>query len=432
MALFPGTSGDDILAWRGISELTGDIRNRKAERLKTLGSREGILYLNDLKGRLDEEVAFEEKYAAELSEVLKTLDAGRIPSEFAAVHSRFVRLAEEYYWKRGSVIALHTICNTFRDVLLRKALILAEEQLEREGSGRPPAAFCVLAGGSIGRREQTFCVDTSLHMIHGDLTADESGWFPLFIQRAANLMKEIGLVKEGGAVYLANSMRAVGRSGWREEIAGILGRGERPQQLELLERADLRLVSGDEALAEEMLLTVRSALGYGGNPVSEAAAGLVRTGESLPPSPLVLRGVGREIAEMQTGLDFFNRLRLEKRGRHKGEFDLEQYALLPLIANVRMLAVCRGLLDTATIARIKGLQSRGCLNVDLTDRLLRACHDFSRLKINRQLAAGGGRENLCFIDPRKLTPEEESCFRNGLEAVAAIEKIVYLSFTEHG
>lgn len=135
---------------------------------------------------------------------------------------------------------------------------------------------------------------------------------------------------------------------------------------------------------------------------------------------------------MQTGLDFFSRLRLEKRGRHKGEFDLEQHALLPLIANVRMLAVYRGLRETATIERIKGLQSSGCLNVDLTETLLRAYHDFSRLKINRQLAAGGGREDLCFIDPRNLTPEEESCFRNGLEAVTAIEKIVYLSFTEHG
>ena len=146
MALFPGATGADILAWRGISELAGDIRNRKAERLKTLGSRDGILYLNELKGRLDEEISFEETYAAELSGALEVLDAGRASSEFAAVHARFVRLAEEYYRKRGSVIALHTICNTFRDVLLRKTLILAEEQLEREGAGRSRRHFASWRG----------------------------------------------------------------------------------------------------------------------------------------------------------------------------------------------------------------------------------------------------------------------------------------------
>jgi hypothetical protein len=279
--------------------------------------------------------------------------------------------------------------------------------------------------------EQTFCVQISLHLIHVDLPDDGSGWFPRCLQRAANIMKEIGLAHEEGASPLVNAMRAVGRSFWREEIVGILGRGDRKQQLELLERADLRLVAGDGTLAEEMLLTVRSALGYAGQPVPDPSSAAIRIGAAGTPASLVLREVGREIAEMQTGLDFFSRLRLEKRGPHKGKFDLEQYALLPLIANVRMFAVYRGLRETATMERIKGLLSRGCLNVDLADRLLRAYHDFSRLKIVRQLAEGG-MESLSFIDPRDLAPEEESCFRNGLEAVTALEKIIYLSFTEQG
>jgi CBS domain-containing protein len=432
MALFPGATGADILEWRGITELAGDIRKLKADRLKTLGSREGLRFLNDLRGRLDDEIAFEEEFAAGLSGVQEALVAGRTTAEFASVHERFVRLAEEYYRKRGSVIALHTICNTFRDALFRKALVLAEEQLEREGSGRSPATFCLLAGGSAGRMEQTFCVATYMYLIHDDLPDEGSDWFQLFMHHAANLMIEIGLAPGNGATAIVDAMRAVDRSGWLGEIAGILGRGDRQQRLELLERADLRLVAGDGALAEEMLLTVRSALGYGGNPVSEPTAAGVRDGASLPLSPLVLRGVGRTVAEMQTGLDFFSRLRLEKRGPHKGKFDLERYALLPLIANVRMLAVYRGLRETATIERIKGLLSCGCLNVDLTEILLRAYHDFSRMKIDRQLAVGCGRADLCFIDPRDLSPEEGSCFRNGLEAVTSIEKIVYLCFTEKG
>ena len=430
MSLFPGTKGNDILAWRGISELIGDIRNRKAKRLTTLSGRDSMLFLKDFKGRLDAEIAFEEGYAAELAEAMEALDAGRTVAELAAVHARCHRLAEEYYRKRGSVIALHALCTFYRDILLRKALILAEDLQEQEGAGRPTAAFCILAGGSIGRREQTFSVDPFLMLMYDDLSSTGTEWFRGYMQRAATLMLEIGLVKDGSAAPLLGAIRTVGRSDWLEKIPEFSRRGNRQELLELISFADLRSISGDGDLAEEMLRTVRCALGYGETPLSAECAGAVHGGSASPITPQLLQGMGKEMAELPTGLNFFSRLRLEKSGLHKGKFELEQHALLPLIANVRMLAAFRGLRETGTIDRIKGLQLRGHLSVELTERLLRAFHEFSRLKINRQLTGGGGRESICYIDPRELTPEEEYRLRNGLEAVTVIEKIAYISFTE--
>ena len=109
--------------------------------------------------------------------------------------------------------------------------------------------------------------------------------------------------------------------------------------------------------------------------------------------------MGKRIAEMPVGLDFFSRLRVERRGRHKGEFDLSRYAIVPLIHNIRILAINNAVHDTATIARIKALQEHGHLSVELTERLLRAYHDFTSFKIRRQIAVGCEKEGGCYINP---------------------------------
>ena len=147
---------------------------------------------------------------------------------------------------------------------------------------------------------------------------------------------------------------------------------------------------------------------------------------------MTVAGCARTVAEMPTGLNFFGRLRLPKSGRHQGEFDLCQYALAPLINNVRVLAINCALHETSTIARVKGLQERGHLSVDLTEKLLFAYHDFIRLKINRQLGVGCDKELACFIARQELTKDEEFRLRTGLEAVSDLEKMVYLRFAEQG
>jgi len=222
---------------------------------------------------------------------------------------------------------------------------------------------------------------------------------------------------------------------WRREITGELATDDREKLSELVRRADLRLISGDAALAEEIIEVVWSMLEFRQRELRETAKGAaakshIRATLSFPLPGL--RDMGKATAEMTSGLDFFNRLRREKSGRLRGEFDLEQYALAPLVTNVRILAVSDGLHEAATIGRIKGLQERGLLSVELTERLLRAYHDFTRLKLNRQLARGCDEDRSRFVNPHELTPDEERLLRNGLEAVAGLEKIAYLRFAEQG
>lgn len=429
MALLPGAKGGDVLAWRGVAEVVGEIRRRNAERISSLLAEEGIDLLKGLRGRLEEEIAIEEGFSAELSKAVEALALAQDEDEFIPLLPCFNQLAEQYFLKRGSVLALHDLCNTCRDGLVRRVLQRVEEWLAMEGAGRPPASWCCLASGSIGRSEQTFCDAPSYLLIHGDISGNDSPYFEQFVQRALALLEKI----DNGQAAVTKTFWRGSRTEWRREIVEELAAEEQGRLFELVRHADLRLLCGDASLAEEMINVVRSMLEFHHGEFREtsksvAMASRTRAAFSFPLP--ALRDMGKGLAEMPTGLDFFSRLRLERRGPHRGEFDLEQYALAPLIANIRMLAIACGLRETNTIARIKGLQEQGRLSVELTDRLVRGYHDLTSLKIHRQLAAGCADGDGCFIDPHGLTTDQEFRLRNGLEAVSGLEKIAYLSFTE--
>jgi hypothetical protein len=88
--------------------------------------------------------------------------------------------------------------------------------------------------------------------------------------------------------------------------------------------------------------------------------------------------------------------------------------------------------ETSTIGRIKGLQLAGRLSVELSERLLFAYHEFIRRKVLLQIGEGCDSERACFIKPHELDEGVMTKLRTGLEAVADLEKIAYLCFTEHG
>ena len=435
MAIFLGTQGGDILAWRGLAGLIAEIREMIAARMSCQLTEENMGLLKALQERLEEEIAFEETFMAEFGWAVGKLEQAAYEDEFTPLIPRFNQLTQDYFLKRGSVVAVHSLCNTYRDGLLRRALQWTEDALELEEMRRPPAPYCLLVSGSAGRLEQTFCVDPDYFLIYGEAEDDGPGYFDKFAYRIAALLGRVGLLPDNSGATAMKTFWRGGRNQWRKEIVDKLMPRERKGLADLLGRADLRLVHGNAALAEEMLNVVRSMLEFRHGELREtstdtAMASRTRAAISFPAPGL--KGMGKSIAEIPTGIDFFGRLKVEKSGRQRGKFNLEQYALAPLITNVRMLAIEYGLAETGTIARIRGLQNGGRLSVELAERLLRAYHEFTRLKLLRQIGGGCETEQTCYIKPEELAEDEDRQLRNGLEAVSDLEKIAYLCFTEQG
>lgn len=170
----------------------------------------------------------------------------------------------------------------------------------------------------------------------------------------------------------------------------------------LVRLADLRLVAGDPSLAAEMVNLVRSALSVQIDP---------------------LREIARRTAMMQSGFDFFGRLRLER-----GMFNLALYGIGPLVANVRIMTVRFDIQETATTERIRGLLYQGRIDVELAERLLRAWNCFYRHGIRREIAG----ENGILVDTEEFGEDAERELHASLEAVGSLQKIVYSSISGQG
>lgn len=405
MAVFLGAKGGDILAWRNVSELVNRLKGQMSERMSQLLPDEGLALMQGLKGRLDEEAAFEEEFFADFAKALDDLDVAG--DGLMALRERINRLAAGYFERRRSVVAFHALCTTIQDRLVGRVLRSTEEWMAQNGFGNPPAPYCWFALGSLARLEGSLSGDLDSLVVFGETNGEGASYFVAFSRRAVAVLEGLGMKSRAGITPVHPSWRgSIGE--WRKRVVeGMEGAGQSEVLAELVNLADLRPIFGDEGMAAEMSNLVGGMLEYFRG---------------------AFRDIARNASELPIGLDFFGRLRVGRGGAHPGEINLEQFALTPLITNVRIMAIRHGVADTGTIGRIKGLLERGCLGVELAERLLMAYHDFASRKVVLEIQ---GREEP-FLDPEELTAVEERNLKGGLEAVVNLQRIVYQSFGEQG
>ena len=405
MALFLGAKGTDILSLRPVDDLVEAIHDRLGRELSVLPPGSEVPLLEDLQARLEEERAFEEEFDARFTAALQAIEME--VGNLLPAREEIGLLIQDYFERRHSVVAFFELCGAMRKSLIRRALEQVEAWMEQHGFGTPPGRYCWFVLGCSGRGEGSlFCDCESVFVFHDE---DDQGnpFFRVFGRKAEELLAPLGLHTRLTA--------APARFGWQGSIAewrsrlneGMVGQHEGDELAILTGLADLSLVAGDETLAGEMLNLVRGML--------EFHQGALRT-------------LARNVSEMHTGLDFFGRLRLEKSGPNRGLFDLEQYALEPLVSNVRVLALKYGVTATGTIDRIKEVMERGPMTVELAERLLLGFHVLMSLKIRYEGAARG----KAHLDPEQLSDREERLLKDSLDALVNLQRLVYQVFTEQG
>ena len=434
MALFLGAKGD-ILAWRGTSELVAGLKELVKEKMASLPADDELDLLHGAREKLAGELAFEKDFSAHFGETLSELERATCQDLLPPLHASCNSLAADYFKRRGSVLALHSLCNTYRDRLLCKALVIAEQEMRLEFLSTPPAPYCLLAAGVAGRLEQTLGIAADYFFVYENDDPGTASYFRQFSYRVMAILDGSGLLsgrrrKKPGDTFWHGSLAE-----WRQWIDQGLHPENAPKRPELpalpsltvslktphrenggppqvLARlADLRAICGDDGLAGELTGIVRDVL------ARQRDSGF-------------LAQLARKVAGKPVALGFFGGFRTEKSGEQRKKVNLDLYAIAPLVMNVRMLAVRYGIEETGTIGRIKELLDRGHINVELADRLLKAYHEFIKQKITLETGHEGRGKNDCFLDPENLAKEDEQRLKNGLEAVLSLQKIVYINLVE--
>ena len=437
MAIFLGAKGTDVLLSRGAVDLSGSLKETLTEKMAYLLPGEQVALLLNMQGRLQEELAFEKESQAGFAGIMAELEGAVYEDMLPSLHQRYRRMAVYYFARRGSVLAFHGLCNAWLDSLVCKVLELAAAGLELADMGKPPVPYCLLATGVAGREEQALAAKLEYFLVYAEDTGNAADYFNQFAYRIIAVLEACGMVLGGDRMEQGQKIWHGSAASWRRWVEDELHRepaphpslltvlpsftvSMKPLHQEDWERspiiftiADLRVVCGDHQLTSELMDFVRS---------------MVMKERETETFTLL----ARKVVAMPVALGFFGGFRVERHGEHRGEFNVEEFALAPLVLNVAILACKYGLLQTGTIPRIKGLVEGGRLGVELGERLLRAFHEFSRQRIVQVVNSAAVSPSGFYLNPDNLEEEDMKYFKNGLESLTTLQKIIYQVFSEQG
>jgi CBS domain-containing protein len=424
MPMLLGTKGNDILQWRASADLIAALKGELARKGEQSPAGAAESFLEQFIGNLREEQEYEAQLSGELDALNEGLAAAASPAEVEPLSARYQEVVSAHFRRRRSVLTLCGLCNALHDALAAKALGFARERMLQLGQGSAPSGT-LLVSGERGRGEQTLLGDNRYFLLH----AEKTPRFLLFLRQVQASLQDLGL--PAGEQHLWHGTLRE----WRDFAGGSFARQEggppetflaalppfaAPQKVEQPEMpgeewrtaalADLAFLQGDPALAAEALAAAERSL------YDE------RNREAL----LLL---ARRVVALPVALGRFGGWRLERSGEHKGELNLKEYALDPLVMTLRVLALLSGERGSGSVGRIQLLQEKGVLDVELAERLLQAYQVLMQLKVLLEMR---GEERAIYCFPEEFSAETETRFRSALEAVLTLQKIASQRLAEQG
>lgn len=250
------------------------------------------------------------------------------------------------------------ISQVLRDTTARAA-VLAETEMAASGWGEAPARYALLVLGSGGRGESLLSADQDNAIVHAGGDADDR-WFAELGKRVSDMLNETGIPYCKGGVMASRPQFRRTAQGWRAQIADWIAKPEGENLLNVDIFYDFRRAHGDAGLTDDLRRDALSA-------ASRSAA--------------FLRMLAKNVEEAGSAIGYFGQLRSEN-----GRVDLKKGGLLPLVSFARVVALKRGVADTATAVRLNAAAQGGAVPADEADRLRQVHETLLGFVLEQQLA----------------------------------------------
>ncbi len=394
------------------TEPPDDLMERLRGVLPLLEREEILRLLQSLRGSYAREIAWAEGLEAERDTLLNRIAAVTESSALLSIHNDLNAGEMEHFMKTESVKALHESCTLYRDMLVKRALHLVEEELEREGNGPSPVPFALISMGSDGRGEQTLITDQDHLIVYADGGGDEADeYFKMFSESLVEKLATIGFKKCTGEIMPSNPTWRGSYTQWRKKLLAIV-RYEYADYaknlMDLIVMSDARYVAGDDELANSLINLIR---------------GLEQDYFQ------VLWGMAKAATEMRLALGFLKRIWTEGSGEHKGEFNLKLLAWAPLVMNVRILAINQAVPATNTVRRIELLQEEKSFSAVTANGLKEAYAILTKYRILLQVKVIKGIQNDShYLNPYNLPAEDRERIRQALLKIEELQKMIHSNF----
>ena len=325
-----------------------------------------------------------------------------------------VDLADNLLADSVPVPEIQALITSINNDIHRRIIEAQLQAMAEEGWGEAPVPFTLLIMGSGGRGENYLYPDQDNGFILEDYPDEEhtriDGFFIELAERMTRDLDAVGFPLCKGYVMANNPLWRKTRSQWRAQV-GLWGRRRGTISAQLADIFfDFRGGYGVAEMAEELRRTVT---------------------EMARSSPAFLGELQREAARAGVALGWFGRLATERHEKeHLGEVNLKHRGTLPLVSNLRLLALRTGIEATGTRARLDALHQRGVLDRDEWDYLGGAFAHITALLLREQIAdfKAGQRVNN-YVPPESLSDRETDMLIDSLKAIDQFSERVHHEFT---
>jgi CBS domain-containing protein len=303
--------------------------------------------------------------------------------------------------KAGNITKVITELN---DRMVRKIIEFAERKL-----GKPPVAYCWIAFGSEGRKEQTFKTDQDNALIYTDPATDaEADAAKKYFSVFAELVRD-GLVQCGFPLCPGNYM--AGNPDWNQPLrvwkkyfTTWISTPTAEAVMNSVAFFDFRPMYGEMRLAEAL---------------RDHLNGLLKD------EKVFLGYLANMAIKNSPPVGFFKSFVVEKSGEHKNELNLKIKGLAPLVDLIRLFALEKGLRETSTLERIETLRSMHTIVQEYGDEMEQAFDFMTLLRIHhqyQQLSSGKSPDN--FINPNLLSGLEKRSIKMAFQLIAKMQDMV--------
>ena len=292
------------------------------------------------------------------------------------------------------------------DAVVRRVLELTEAHLSARGFGQVPAAYCWLALGSEGRREQTLRTDQDNALVFDPgpepVTPGVRAYFERLAQEAVHALVRCGFPPCPAGIMAANPTWCQPVTVWHGYFSRWVRQGSPEDLLFASVFFDFRPVWGDPRLADGLRQHVH---------------------EEIAAERRFLRLLASSTARGGVPLGSLGWMGLPRWGSLRGTLDLKLQAVLPLVNGVRVHALDLRLPYTNTLERLRAIRDRSGRFTPLeVDELATAYDVVLRLRLRRQLAdLRSGRPPSNRIRLATLNRAERAALREALAAIGRLQ-----------
>lgn len=268
--------------------------------------------------------------------------------------------------------------------------------------------FAFLVLGSEGRGEQTLTTDQDNALVYADdLTPAEIQQLIAFSEELISAVIQIGIPPCNGGIMANNAVWRMPISGWKQVLDSWVGSPTPEHILKMGMVADLRALTGDQTLEQELRHYITGCLKQNDTYMAHMLSNLLR---------------------FRVPLGWFGRIQTEK-GEYKGQLDLKKAGIFSITEGVKLLALYEGVQGGGTAERLQWLVEGQVLDQREGGDLLAAFHALVYFRLKSQVEAireGRTPDNRVAHD--RLNSMEQARLQVALERVRSFQETLKLKF----